>query len=109
MSPSNAFAPYGHAIRAALSRQREGAGRWDRDAACETTARYLPELVTLAKAVGPQNLPAFEEACEHTICLQCGRQNALGLCRYRDMDVCSLYHYLPHIYDAIHRADARGS
>lgn len=67
--------------------------------------RFLPQLVELAKAVGPNDLEAFNAAFEKTICLQCGHLDSFGTCRVREQAECCLYRYLPLLYDAIHRVE----
>ena len=63
--------------------------------------RFLPQLVELAKATGPKNGAGFETAVEHTICIQCGNQNALGECHVKEQADCCLYRYLPIVYETI--------
>ena len=98
---------YRQAVISRLQRQI-GDERWDPEAVIRAVEHYLPELVAVAHAVGPNDLVRFEETFEHTICLQCGWQTPLGACLERELDTCSLHHYLPLIYDAIHRADTLG-
>ena len=64
--------------------------------------RLLPQLVALATAVGPGDMPAFQAAVEEAICQQCGNLDALGTCRVREQAECCLYRYLPLVYEAIH-------
>ena len=87
---------------------------WDRNLDSHSTVdteahcrieQLLPEVIALAKAVGPYDLATFESALPRTICLQCGNQDALGRCPIRAEADCCLYRYLPLLYDAIHRAE----
>ena len=91
---------------------------WDRnlnpDSTVETEAacrieRFLPQLVQLAKAVGPNDLGAFEAVFEETICSQCGHRDALGTCSIQEDAECCLYRYLPLVYEAIHSVQARAA
>ena len=66
--------------------------------------RFLPQLVDVAKKVGPDDLGAFQSAFEETICAQCGNLDALGTCHIREQAACCVYRYLPLVYEAIHRA-----
>ena len=93
-----------HVHAVCIDRNLDPHSRVKTEAACRIE-RFLPELVGLARAVGPEDLARFEGAFEHTICLQCGNQNALGVCREREAAACCLYRYLPLIYDAIHRVE----
>ena len=68
--------------------------------------RFLPDLVQLAKAVGPDDPQTFEAACEQIICAQCGQREASGFCRARAQAACCLYRDLPLLYDALHRVHA---
>ena len=70
------------------------------EAACRIE-RFLPELVRLARMVGPNDMAAFEAAFERTICAQCGHLDAVGTCPVREQAECCLYRYLPLLYDAI--------
>ncbi|OGX31135.1 MAG: hypothetical protein A3E56_00065 [Omnitrophica WOR_2 bacterium RIFCSPHIGHO2_12_FULL_64_13] len=70
--------------------------------------RFLPQLVELAKAVGPGNLEAYNAMFESTVCLQCGNRDALGVCRMQEQAACCLYRYLPLLYDAIHSVPPAG-
>ena len=71
------------------------------EAACRIE-RFLPQLVDMAKTIGPGDLGAFQGAFEEAICPQCGNLEALGTCRVREQAACCLYRYLPLIYEAIH-------
>lgn len=67
--------------------------------------RLLPNLVALAKLVGPGDYATFESALPSTICVTCGNQDMSGDCRVREEAECCLYRYLPLVYDAIHSVD----
>lgn len=71
--------------------------------------RFLPQLVELARAVGPNDLSAFEAVFEETICSQCGNLDAFGTCPVREQAECCLYRYLPLVYEAIHSVAANSS
>lgn len=90
-----------HAI--CFDRNLDPASTVDTEAGCRIE-RFLPQLVDIAKRVGPADLGAFQSAFERTVCAQCGELDALGTCPIREQAACCLYRYLPLIYEAIHRA-----
>ena len=63
--------------------------------------RYLPQLVALVQASGPESVEGFAAGVGRTICHACGNQDDAGVCRRRNEVECCLYRYLLLIYDAI--------
>lgn len=99
----DAVAKYVHAV--CFDRNLDPDSKVDTEATCRIE-RFLPQMVQLAKAAGPNNMPGFEAAVEQTICRQCGNLDALGVCRVREQAECCLYRYLPLVYEAIHSVKA---
>lgn len=84
-----------------VDRNLDPASAVNTEAGCRIE-RFLPQLVQLAKAIGPNELAQFEASFEQTICRECGHLDALGTCRVREQADCGLYRYLPLVYEAIH-------
>ncbi len=68
-------------------------------------SRFLPDLVSLAKAVGPDDVSGFEWNVERAICAgRCGNIDGTGCCPLRAKAGCCLYRNLPLVYDALEHA-----
>lgn len=74
-----------------------GASSHDALAACRID-RFLPELIRMARAIGPDRYDTFRLAYRLRICRMCERQ---GQCSMFERQGCCLDRYLPIMYDAI--------
>lgn len=65
--------------------------------------RFLPQLVRLADAVGPDHPELFHGALRRTVCVECGPGAAGDSCADREQGRCCVARYLPWLYVVIVR------
>lgn len=67
--------------------------------------RYLPELVRLAQQLSYPDPRAYADLIQENIKMECGHVGP-GACRWHDTLECDLQSLLPHVLEAVWRADA---